>query len=75
MCGSQERGDGCSQIHTFKSGNRVQEVHFGVREFVCGFCSSSISISNTSIYTAGAGKTVLACDTCWIIVHLLIILT
>jgi hypothetical protein len=75
MCGSQEPADGCLQIHTFKSGNQVQEEHFGVREFVRAYRSSSTSTSNSSTRTAGAGKTVLACDSCWIIVHLLIILT
>jgi hypothetical protein len=75
MCGSPEPEDGCLRIRTFKSGKMGQEEHFGVREFVRAYRSSSTSTSNSFTHTAGAGKTVLVCDTCWIIVHLLIILT
>jgi hypothetical protein len=75
MCGSQEPADGCLQIHTFKSGDLVQEEHFGAMEFVRGLHSSFTSTSNSAASTAGAGKTVLSCVPCQFIVHLLMIIT
>jgi hypothetical protein len=62
MCGSQEPVDGCLQIHTFKSGKMSQGELSGAAEFVRGLHSSSTT-SNLSTYIAGAGKTVLTCDT------------
>ncbi len=63
MCGSQELEDGCLWIHTFKSGKMGQEELSGAVEFVRSLRSSSTSTRNSSTYIAGAGKTVLTCDT------------
>jgi hypothetical protein len=71
--GTQKLEDGCLSIRTFKSGDLVQEEHFGATEFVRGLCLSFTSTSNSAASTAGAGKTVLSCVPCRFIVHLLMI--
>jgi hypothetical protein len=73
MSGSQEPEDGYLQIQTFKNGKTGQEELSGAAEFVRNLWFSSVSISNSSTYIAGAGKTVLACVPCQFIVHLTII--